>query len=323
MNPNQLKFLTAILGEDGASALNKAVERAPALNNALIPRAVLSWIKNIDSFDGELPGLDNKIVLNKSEAGWTGSLDIKSHIYNFKDAPTLHVCAAISYGISDELTPANIKKLDIQNLGKSLDLLVKTQGVSAFSLSHQAQQGTIKANKGLLSHHEAAKMHLRAAQAFKQSGNDNNYKAHMDQHTKHSNLAANSDADLSGLPAKKNELEKIEPPTQAVAPVAPAAPVASNQTPATKPAEPKAVAKAPKPPKQGATVSLTRSQMNDAKCPICVNVQFSGNEFVGCMCFSDLKKNVEVLTVDENGCIIHVDEDMATIITLLESMGRY
>lgn len=51
-------FLTEILGEDGANALEKAINKMPMLNSVITPRAVVSWVSTIGKlgFEGELPG---------------------------------------------------------------------------------------------------------------------------------------------------------------------------------------------------------------------------------------------------------------------------
>lgn len=259
MNENQLKFLTAILGDDGAKALEKSIERTPILGNALVPRAILAWIKNIESFNGAIPGLDNKIEFKKNESGWTGEIDINSHLHKFENVSVLNVVSAISMaiGFNGEYTAEGIRNLDLNKLGKSLDVLVKSKEV-------------IKKSK---------------------------------------------------KKTEDEDLEKIEAPGKTAAPIAPAAPIATDQAPAIKPAEKPAVAKMPKAPKQGATVSLTRSEM-DHPCSMCGNTQFKDNEFIGCTCFSSLKKSVDILHLDDLGCVVHVSEDLATIATLMESMGR-
>jgi hypothetical protein len=276
MTDRKNKFLLAILGPDGASALQRASERSEILGQALLPRSVLAWVSGVGEFEGFIPGTDDLLSrITKSEKGFSGH--INSHEFN--DASLIHVSAAIAVALgADENCNDAAKSFDLERLGKSLDLLVRSKLV---------QEELVKAEKVAC-------------------------KCPKDKHVEKCPNKPKEDLAKAGM----------EPPVKNAAPVAPAAPIAANQTPAVKPAAPAAVAKAPKVPKPaGATVALTRSEMEHL-CPACASANFTGNELTPCICFTALKKSIDILAMDELGCVIHISEPMADVVTFLEALGR-
>jgi hypothetical protein len=132
---HKVQFLKAVLGDDGASALQKAAERSQAIENALVPRAILAWIGIAarSEHKGKLPGLDNTFVeFRKSESGYSGQIAVGDDVYEFTNQSLYHLAAsvAVSMGVDHERVPSNIRDKDLANLGKSIDLLVKARVVT-------------------------------------------------------------------------------------------------------------------------------------------------------------------------------------------------
>lgn len=134
MNSNKYSFLQAVLGEDGARALRKAMERSSELEAAVLPRAIVAWLEGpfSSSHEGVVPGCENQLVFSKSESGFTGSIGIGDEVYAFENASTTHLAAAIavSLGLEYEKVPSTVRSIDLAKLGKSLDLLVKAREVN-------------------------------------------------------------------------------------------------------------------------------------------------------------------------------------------------
>jgi hypothetical protein len=135
-------FLTNVLGEEGAHALSKAAARSTALEGVLLPRAVLAWVRSIDSFEGGIPGIENSYIrFAKSESGYSGSINLAEQLYEFSGASQEHVASAVIVALGQERARVDgTKALDLSRLGKSIDLLVKARRVTA-SLAKAAPQG--------------------------------------------------------------------------------------------------------------------------------------------------------------------------------------
>ena len=137
MDVQRYAFLQAILGTDGAQALAKATERQPALAPVLIPRAIMSWLDLLDrdgDYEGDLPGVDNAYLeFAKSECGYTGIISVGNSSWGFEAATSLHLAASIgvALGVDADALDPEMRNVDLQRLGKSLDLLVKARAVAA------------------------------------------------------------------------------------------------------------------------------------------------------------------------------------------------
>lgn len=140
------QFLAAVLGDDGALALSKAVQRSGHLENALVPRTILSWIALASraQYRGGIPGHPNSYVeFTKSEGGYTGQIAMGDEVYSFSDKSLYHLAAsvAVSMGIDGDRVPPNMKDSDISKLGKSIDLLVRARVVTAQLLAKAESPG--------------------------------------------------------------------------------------------------------------------------------------------------------------------------------------
>ena len=123
-------FLQEVLGLDGFSAVNKAISNSKELKSILIPRTILSWLEiqsQLGSYNSKIPGINLNLELNKSEEGFSGSYYINKNRVHFNKKELLEVASDISILLNvGEITPPT-KDLDIVNLGKSVDLLIKSK----------------------------------------------------------------------------------------------------------------------------------------------------------------------------------------------------
>ena len=129
MNP----FLKEILGKDGYSAINRAMEKLPALKSVIIPRAIYSWVETQGKlgYEGGIPTLDiSYLSLSKNENGrLDGAILIDNVMYTFQDSDPLHITASVGVALNLDVEPIDesLKSKDLTMLGKSIDLLVKTE----------------------------------------------------------------------------------------------------------------------------------------------------------------------------------------------------
>lgn len=130
MKSDQLLFLRSVMGNEGAKALSKAVDRCQALESVLLPRSIYSWINNISSigYEGLIPGIENtSLEFQKSDTGYQGSVSIGELIYNFEDSNVFHVASAVAVSLGVEPAKIEARNLEIEKLGKSIDILIKKE----------------------------------------------------------------------------------------------------------------------------------------------------------------------------------------------------
>jgi hypothetical protein len=132
MDATKLSFLTAVLGDEGARALNKAAERYGPLESILVPRAIMAWLSITarTGYEGEIPGVPgSNLSFAKSENGlYAGLLSVNGTTYPFEDASVLHVVAGVSVALSADLSADHgVKDSDLVNLGRQVDLLAKAE----------------------------------------------------------------------------------------------------------------------------------------------------------------------------------------------------
>lgn len=129
------KFLSGILGKDGAQALKKAVQRDTRLDSIVLPRAIIGWLNFISKYEyeGELPGVENSYIeFTKNDDGtFTGSIAIGEDVHEFENRDVYHMASAISVSINDEVQEIDSKLRDqvLVHLGKSIDALAKAQEI--------------------------------------------------------------------------------------------------------------------------------------------------------------------------------------------------
>lgn len=296
MLPQHIQFLTAVLGNDGAIALQKAADRSEDLGNALVPRAILSWLNAATKydFDGAIPGVTNTYVsFSKSEKGFSGSIDLHGENYAFKDASIFHLAASVATAISVNDISTGARSSEIEKLGRSVDLLAKTRILSdALSKAEKEKQ----------------------EKSYECQGKDEctDTGCITRGHVLEKNKDSHGGAASKGAAAS------------AVAPAMPLPPTA------VQPEQPRITAKLPKLPgsaqvpkvAKSMTVNITKSEA-DKGCSMCGKAQFIENEFKGCICLRALAKN-SVVNMDEYGYIVKLGEEWSKdeIFTLFECIGR-
>lgn len=130
---DRTQLLTEILGFEGAGALEKAAQKSDVLTNAIIPRAILSWINVNSDYNGSIPGLEgSSCIFKKNEDGMLdGKIQYKDQEYEFENATKVHVAACIKVAIGDNTQlDDRISSNDLIKLGKSIDLLTKAHHIT-------------------------------------------------------------------------------------------------------------------------------------------------------------------------------------------------
>lgn len=122
-----LEFLKEIVGEQGALALQRAIDRVPELEKAVVPRAARAWLQSLeDDFVGTVPGTELNISFKKAEDSYIGSIDIGGTPYLFTGNVNFVVgCISVALGVRPGVP--NLKKSDIYRLGVNIDLLIQGQ----------------------------------------------------------------------------------------------------------------------------------------------------------------------------------------------------
>lgn len=120
-----VEFLKAVVGEDGAKALSKALESSPGLAPMLVPRALVSWLTaHQEGYSGVLPGTDKNFFLAKTENGFEGFVKSDEETVVFKDVSFVEVAAGLSVILEADFQNDSLSKKELSNLGKSIDQLV-------------------------------------------------------------------------------------------------------------------------------------------------------------------------------------------------------
>ena len=136
-----LPFLRYIVGNEGAAALDKACISIPPISSIVIPRAIVSWLSVVSKFgyEGTIPGVEQSFLgLNKTENNTlTGAMTIGDQLYTFEEADLLHVAASLGVALGIDIEPMseNLKNKDLTKLGKSIDLLVKSEFIKQAKLA--------------------------------------------------------------------------------------------------------------------------------------------------------------------------------------------
>ena len=128
MDKSTVLFLKAVLGNDGAQAMRRAVAKDPRLEYYLIPRTLLGWAIAKNQFEGTLPGLDVYVNFKKHEQGYSGGIshsDGSVTPFNANDEYGLVANLAASMGVEAGVFKGTDKML--VSLGKSVDALLKAR----------------------------------------------------------------------------------------------------------------------------------------------------------------------------------------------------
>jgi hypothetical protein len=134
-------FIKIILGDEASNVLDRVVDRVPEFASVIVPRALIGWLNIMGKYgyEGEIPGQPNSyfsLVKNEDNL-FTGAITIDNELYNFENAELLHVAASfgVALGIESASVSDQLKKRDLSDLGKNLDLLIKSNIVNNFKNS--------------------------------------------------------------------------------------------------------------------------------------------------------------------------------------------
>lgn len=287
MDNRKYQFLKSVLGDDGARALAKAVERGPELGNALLPRTIMAWlgVYGRNDFEGQIPGVENTYIqFAKNEDRFSGSVAVGDQVYSFEKASMLHLgaCMAVALGADHERVSPQLGDIDIQRLGKNIDLLVKAR-VAVRELRSNAMK------KG----------------ALPSGGKEGPGPAHAPT------------APMEPTPpTPPDPTQNSKGPTVGMKPKPPKLPkIGQHGTPAGSSGMVQQ-----KPPKAPG-MKVTKSQA-EGECPVCAGKQFKVDKFVGCLCFRALNKSVKTTVLDDGYNLqFGAEWDSESILTLLESLG--
>ena len=291
------QFLTEVLGEAGAKALRKASEHYPDLGKALLPRSILSWLsvqsRVTDTYDSSIPGVEGtKFTFSKSEKGFSGQVTVPGGLYEFTDATMFHVAGALAVALEADLdATSRVRDIDVERLGKSIDLLAKAHLVNrnpeaseTWKLMHTHEQNASKAGKG------------------------GPWKVAYNKHRQTKGIRESLDA-----ATQETGLEKVEAtgpaakPVGAVQPALPQAPKAAATAAPRAPGGAGGGAKKAggaaglgtlKSEKKLPGIRLRKSEIGKL-CQVCGKGSFQDGHFCGCMCFSSLAKGVAVSFIGE------------------------
>lgn len=124
MHQQAKDFLLAILGPDGYQVIAKAADTYPALANALLPKAILTFFETAQAseYSGTLPGGAGQVSLSKSES----KLTVESGEYALPPDDLIKMTAILLVNLNETSgIDSKVDQADIGKLSKSLDLLVK------------------------------------------------------------------------------------------------------------------------------------------------------------------------------------------------------
>ena len=318
------QFLVAVLGVSGAEALLKASDRVEGLEHALLPRTILAWINTAPMFDGEIPGIeDTHVAFSKSEEGFSGEITIGDGLYKFENQTLFHIAAtvAVAVGVDENRTSPDVRNIDMERLGKSIDMLAKARRASE-ELSAAAHERKYDEDKKCGK--PVGKYTCALAAGHKGSTHQSAPFASPDDSIKAKPIFKDEDLE------KKAQSSAASGSGPAAAPIAPAA--AAIPTPTAPQPSKESMAPAPpkiptvKPPKAAKpinTMKLTRSE-TAVRCGDCGGAQFFGDKFAGCLCWRVLAKTAKVVASDDETVTVGLSDDWdeETTATFLEAVGR-
>jgi hypothetical protein len=324
VDPRRQKFLASVLGEESAGLLIKTIDQTPVLEHAIVPRTILAWLQSAPSFEGEvLDGI--QMAFEKSESGFTGSIEMGGESYSFEDANVFHVGASVAVALGmEDLESDGLRTLDITRLGKTIDLMSKVQFVNS-NLNKVSPPGKFNdlPEKLKAKGYPADKAFAIAwSQKNKEEKSEETEKAEPScsvcaEGKDHGNHGGKGVAawykPVHAYAPPKQKFGKDEPSAQdldkALGDSAPqAAPTAAKPQKAGAPKA--ATSPAPKmgasKPVSTSTMSLTRSEAG-AACGACGGHQFADDKFVGCLCFEAIAKSVTVRHASALGFVLELD----------------
>lgn len=332
-------FLQAILGNDGLKTIKNTIDHFPSITNVIIPRSIVSWVSTASqvSYDGIIPGINNSnISLAKNGGNFDGSISMGDGVYNFDNESVLHIAAAlgIALGVKDCKVDPMLKGQDLSKLGKSLDLLIKSQFVKGLEKSVQLWPAFRHRANGKIVESPIA-VHVPPEEVENEL---HNWEDGFVQRPANNFLNRTDAAKLVG---RTGRLQSEDLGKEALATGKegssthnfgggtpdPGYVVASG--PAASPAwqfseksyESQSEEIRPKRRKSRHEVMMSKNEMS-LKCPDCGGKQFNNNKFIGCICTSSFKKNVSVASINDDEFSVHFDNLEDEIVDTLIKMFK-
>lgn len=120
-------LLAALLGREAATALRKTADREPDIAHMIVPRVMVSWLSDVDEYNGTIPGMPNtQLRLRKSNGLFGGTISCGDVNIAFDSSTPEYVAAAVCVGLGIQGRVV-VKDGLLAKAGQSIDLLVKAQ----------------------------------------------------------------------------------------------------------------------------------------------------------------------------------------------------
>lgn len=328
MNVRAYSFLEGVLGKDGARAFRKAMDHERTISNAVIPRAILSWIDLATryQYEGSVPGVDNTYIQFKKSEGtaFDGALSVGEDVYTFKGASRYHVAAtvAVMLGVNALDVDNTLRDITMERLGKSIDTLVKARVAvqelekkvldpnAGYRFSHEHHDLGDGNTLTKVNVHSPAGEHVGAA-TFTHKGphlvpgsvvvDDDHQRrgiasamySHAQKQTGKAVLPSPNQTH-EGAALWQGNAQQKQFGAQALKTELPGQSNKPREHAAPlAPQQPQFQQAQPRPPPKTA-LKITKSQA-DHKCSLCRRPQFKAGTFVGCFCFMDMAKSVRTV----------------------------
>lgn len=130
MDKPTFTFLKAVLGNDGATAMRRAVAKDPRLEYYLVPRTLLGWVLGKSEYEGQVPGTDVYVEFRKSEKTYSGNIGAGSAPVKQFDGDVFHTVAEIATKMGFETGTFEGTDSMLAKLGKSVDALIEARGLT-------------------------------------------------------------------------------------------------------------------------------------------------------------------------------------------------
>jgi hypothetical protein len=298
----QNPFLSEIIGEDGSRALDGAIRRFPLLKDVILPRAIISWVSTVGKlgYEGEVPGIENSYLSFKKNEDdtYTGALTIKDELYVFNKEDLLHVSASLGVALDLDVMPieSNLKKHDLTQLGRGIDVLVKTTLIKKSKEYNELLKNNFMAGgTGGPALHNTVEGFMGGLKALPKGSPDRG--KFITQHMNHAPFLSALKAHPQGQQVHAMLTQHLN--SAANAGFRPGATVAtvSHKQP---------------------QLNVTKSEANKL-CKYCGEAYFKNEVFEGCRCISDLAKSIKT-EKREDGFVLKftkiLDEDAITAVIL-------
>lgn len=314
------KLLFDVLGQDGASAIERAIEGRPGLAGAVRPRAALAWaqLALTVGYRGPAPGSPEIHVDIRKGEGWVfGAGD--DQVVGLEDsAPHLAACILANSGGSIGQVP---RTKAMQRLGANLDAMAKAELTKAITKPAGAHVGVEAPGPAAAARppkpptapaaptppsRAASKPAVAAAPKVVGAKPI----ATAPKPPKAPTMKAEgqkSKLQLPGFTANTNEL-RMPRHRKDVSPASPAF------VPPKKPWKAK-----PLPVHKNESVKLTKAELQ-RPCSACDKPQLVGEDLIGCGCFCDALSKSEIAPVQGGFAIRFSDPEV--LITFLEAVGH-